>query len=62
VVRKADVAVVGAGLAGLVAARRLKQSGKNVLVLEARNRVGGRCFSRKVDGASDAPRSGATMA
>jgi monoamine oxidase len=60
-VRNADVAVVGAGLAGLVAARRLKRAGKKVLVLEARNRVGGRCFSRKLAGASDVANLGATF-
>ena len=38
----ADVCVVGAGYAGLTAAHRLKQAGAKVIVLEARNRVGGR--------------------
>jgi monoamine oxidase len=37
-----DVAVLGAGLAGLSAARDLKRSGADVVVLEARDRVGGR--------------------
>jgi monoamine oxidase len=39
---RVDVIVVGAGFAGLTAARKLKQRGKKVIVLEARNRVGGR--------------------
>jgi monoamine oxidase len=38
----ADVAVVGAGAAGLAAARRLLDLGLRVLVLEARDRIGGR--------------------
>jgi monoamine oxidase len=42
---KADVCVVGAGFAGLAAAWRLKQAGLRVVVLEARNRVGGRSWT-----------------
>ena len=46
-----DVVIVGAGPAGLMAARRLSQAGKSVAVLEARDRVGGRTWSRTIDDA-----------
>jgi monoamine oxidase len=47
---EADVCVIGAGYAGLVAARRIAQAGSSVAVLEARDRVGGRVWSRDVEG------------
>ncbi|MBB5869705.1 monoamine oxidase [Allocatelliglobosispora scoriae] len=46
----ADVIVVGAGVAGLVAADRLVSAGQRVLVLEARDRVGGRTLTMPVPG------------
>jgi monoamine oxidase len=46
----AGVLVVGAGLAGLVAARELRAAGQAVLVLEARDRVGGRVVNEDIGG------------
>ena len=46
-----DTVIVGAGAAGIAAARRLVAVGQQVLVLEARNRVGGRALSSHVLGA-----------
>lgn len=44
-----DAIIIGAGWAGAVAARHLAHSGKNVLVLEARGRIGGRARTHTED-------------
>src|ERR687888_320096 len=45
-----DVVVVGAGFAGLTAARELVQQGHDVVVLEGRDRVGGRSCTATIAG------------
>lgn len=50
-----DVIVVGAGVSGLVAAGELGKRGLSVLVLEARDRIGGRIFTHRE------PQSGAPI-
>ncbi|UYN94214.1 MAG: FAD-dependent oxidoreductase [Enhydrobacter sp.] len=42
---ESDVAIVGAGIAGLAAARALMAAGRSVVVIEARERIGGRVFT-----------------
>ena len=42
--------VIGAGAAGLAAAAALVRAGRSVLILEARERVGGRCWTRRMPG------------
>ena len=57
----ADVCVVGAGFAGLAAARRLRQQGLSVVVLEARDRVGGRTWTERRASGATVDRGGAWL-
>jgi len=45
---QADVLVIGAGAAGLAAAAELARAGRSVLIVEARDRIGGRCDTRRL--------------
>jgi monoamine oxidase len=45
---KYDVVVIGAGVAGLMAGRALAHAGRRVIVIEARDRIGGRIWTRHV--------------
>ncbi len=55
----ADIIIIGAGAAGLSAARTLGRAGKKVRVLEARPRVGGRIFTQNLAGFSELIEAGA---
>jgi monoamine oxidase len=46
--KSVDVIVVGGGLAGLSAARAIRDAGRSTVVLEARDRVGGRTLNRQI--------------
>jgi monoamine oxidase len=54
-----DIIIVGAGAAGLMAARELSREGKRVIVLEARDRVGGRVHTAQPGGFSQPIEMGA---
>ena len=43
--READIVVIGAGAAGIAAARRIVAANRKVLVIEASDRIGGRCLT-----------------
>src|SRR6201990_3317310 len=43
--READIVVIGAGAAGIAAARRIMAANRKVLVIEAANQIGGRCIT-----------------
>jgi monoamine oxidase len=58
---EADVCVVGAGFAGLAAARRLNQAGLSVVVLEARDRVGGRAHTETLPDGTTIDHGGAWL-
>ena len=48
-----DVIIIGAGAAGISCARNLILNGKNVMLLEARNRIGGRVYDIKTETMGD---------
>src|SRR5882762_4167017 len=43
--READIVVIGAGAAGIAAARRIMAANRKVIVLEATGQIGGRCLT-----------------
>ena len=43
--READIVVIGAGAAGIAAARRIQAANRSVIVVEATGRIGGRCLT-----------------
>ena len=57
----ADVCVVGAGIAGLTAALRLRQAGIGVVLLEAAARVGGRLYPEQLEDGTAIDRGGAWL-
>jgi monoamine oxidase len=55
----ADILIIGAGAAGLLAARKLVLAGKKVVLLEARDRIGGRVHTSIPSGFTEAIEAGA---
>ncbi|WP_347548296.1 FAD-dependent oxidoreductase [Pseudalkalibacillus hwajinpoensis] len=47
--RTVDIAIVGGGIAGILAARKLRENGRDVLVLDKSKSVGGRLATRRID-------------
>lgn len=45
-----DVCIIGAGISGLAAAEALNKKGFRTIILEARDRIGGRIDSREIGG------------
>src|ERR1700747_618623 len=43
--READIVIIGAGAAGIAAARRIQAANRKVIVVEAANQIGGRCLT-----------------
>jgi len=56
--RRTDVVIVGAGFAGLTAARDVVADGRSVIVLDARERVGGRVWNHELPGGHISERGG----
>lgn len=56
-----DVIVVGAGLCGLIAARNIARRGSKVVIFEARDRIGGRCWTREFPMGGETKAAGETM-
>ena len=59
-VTETDVVVIGGGFAGLIAARDLREAGRSVVVLEARDRLGGRAWYRELADTGSKVEFGAT--
>src|SRR5262245_38102845 len=49
---EADILIIGAGAAGLAAARELSNDAIRIIVLEARDRIGGRIYTHRPDDSS----------
>ena len=48
--QQVDICIIGAGLTGLLMAYRLEESGKKVIIVESRDRIGGRIYTDSKEG------------